>query len=120
MESVSIELAKLEKVDGSKIGFSVKWYGIRKKKGQGISNKSSQRSLAILRVYSKLPNNGAGEINVQTGTFSKIIKRAYPNKSVQAGFYKILLHKKTRAGRNCHKINKRAGPNKCVQAGFSV
>ena len=70
--------------------------------------------------YSKVPNNSAGEINVQAGTFSKIIKRAYPNKSVQAGFYKILLHKKTRAGRNCHKINKRAGPNKCVQAGFFV
>ena len=67
-----------------------------------------------------MPNNSAGEINVQIGTFSKIIKRACPNKSVQAGFYKILLHKKTRAGRNCHKINKRAGPNKCVQAGFFV
>ena len=70
--------------------------------------------------YSNLPNNRAVQINVQAGTFSKIIKRAYPNKSVQAGFYKILLHKKTCAGRNCHKINKRAGPNKCVQAGFFV
>ena len=65
-----------------------------------------------------MPNNRAGEINVQARNFSKLIKRAYPNKSVQAGFNKILLHKKTRAGRNCHKINKRAGPNKCVQAGF--
>ena len=76
--------------------------------------------ITIFNEYSNLPNNRAVQINVQAGTFSKIIKRAYPNKSVQAGFYKILLHKKTRAGRNCHKINKRAGPNKCVQAGFFV